>query len=606
MLDDGTVLVRFCPNCKTERPVGEFQCEAVLKSGIDCGWPLIEEPLRPAGASTPQAVATGTGAHLAPEQLCENGHSLEDGDQLCVLCGAVPANSGQVQPNACDGDVQRETETVIDGWPLIRRLPVVAGEPWERFVVGREDGDALLTLYNFGAEPDPAVHDALRRLPTDHVLQLFATGRFDGRAYDVVEQVAGGTLAENGCDPGRLRQLVDELGRALASFSEIGLRHRDICPATVLIRTPETFDLVVSGFGSARLSDFDLEAVAPLTMSRYAAPEAIVGAVSSASDWWSLGMIVLEHATGGACFDGVNDKAFLLHVVTRGMSLPASLEPEIRLLLRGLLARDPLRRWSWPQVRAWLAGEPVDAPGEEPGDQPEERGLGLVLGDREHRRPDLYAIAASEATNWAEARELTLRGALSSWLEARGVDARILSEIRRVVANAELDGDARHALAMMAINPDLPLAMEGEIVTPAWLLANPDRGYDLVIGSVSRSLDRMGREPWIGRLRARSEAVRDRARLLEVELDESRVKLAMLATSRANLEAERNRLRKIFPDTEHPGLASVMERPRIPDEDLIMLVGAAHAQFTPLASLSDATADLGPANGCRHRSHGTS
>src|SRR3954465_2167920 len=87
-----------------------------------------------------------------------------------------------------------------------------------------------------------------------------------------------------------------------------------------------------------------------LEVTRYSAPESIVGAVSAASDWWSLGMIMLEQATAGACFAGVHEKAFLIHVVTRGVELPGDLEPELRPLLRGLLARDPLKRWCWPQV----------------------------------------------------------------------------------------------------------------------------------------------------------------------------------------------------------------------------------------------------------------
>lgn len=591
MLADGTLLVRLCPNCGSERPSHEFQCENVV-DGCDCGWSLLEEPLRPAGAPVATPVAAGPVLPPHPRRFCANGHPLEDGDQLCMECGAEPA-SGPTEQGAPDAATAGPDEpTVIDGWPLRQRLPSGTGEPWERFLVERDGGDALLTLYNPGSEPDPAVHDALRRMPTDHVPQLFATGRFDGRAYDLVERVSGGTLAEAGHGGDRLRRLVDELGRALASFSEAGLRHRDIRPGTVLVRTPETFDLVVTGFGSARLSDFDLEAVAPLTLTRYSAPEAVVGAVSAASDWWSLGMIALEQATAGACFEGVNDQAFLLHVVTRGMTLPAGLDPSVRLLLRGLLARDPLARWSWPQVRAWLAGEPVGAPGEDAASAPEEHGPALALGGREHRRPELYAMAASEAADWGEARNLTLRGALASWLEARGTDGRVLAEVRRVAADGDLEEDYRHALAMMALNRDLPLAIAGEIVTPAWLLANPGRGYDLVTGPASRCLERVGRESWIVRLRTRAEAVRERARLLEVELDEGRVRLAVMASSRANLEAERDRLRKVFPDTDHPGLASIMERPRISDEDLIVLVGAAHAQFTPLASLSDAAAEL--------------
>lgn len=224
----------------------------------------------------------------------------------------------------------------------------------------------LATIYQSGAEPDLAVYDVLRRMPLDHIPELIETGRHAGRAYEVIELFQGGTLADAGFegsdDPERLRQIVDELGRAVASFAEVGLRHRDLNPTTVCVRNAEPLDLVVTGFGSARLADFDLESVATLELTRYSAPEAIVGAVSAASDWWSLGMIVLEQATAGRCFEGVDDQAFRLHVVTRGVPLPENLDPTIRLLLRGLLAQDPLQRWSAAEVRAWLAGEPVEPP----------------------------------------------------------------------------------------------------------------------------------------------------------------------------------------------------------------------------------------------------
>ncbi len=46
-------------------------------------------------------------------------------------------------------------------------------------------------------------------------------------------------------------------------------------------------DLVIGGFGSARLSEFDLDIASPLETTRYMAPEAIAGGVAPASDWWS-------------------------------------------------------------------------------------------------------------------------------------------------------------------------------------------------------------------------------------------------------------------------------------------------------------------------------
>jgi hypothetical protein len=45
-------------------------------------------------------------------------------------------------------------------------------------------------------------------------------------------------------------------------------------------------DLVITGFGSARLSEFDLDIASPLETTRYMAPEAIAGGVAPASDWW--------------------------------------------------------------------------------------------------------------------------------------------------------------------------------------------------------------------------------------------------------------------------------------------------------------------------------
>ena len=105
-------------------------------------------------------------------------------------------------------------------------------------------------------------------------------------------------------------------------FNEAGLRHRDLRPASLLVRSHEPLDLVISGFGSARLSEFDLDIVSPLETSRYMAPEAIAGGVAAASDWWSLGMILLEQLTRGACFEGVNANAFLIHVLANGVALP--------------------------------------------------------------------------------------------------------------------------------------------------------------------------------------------------------------------------------------------------------------------------------------------
>jgi serine/threonine protein kinase len=229
-------------------------------------------------------------------------------------------------------------ETVIDGWRLHDRM-AASGSVRERFVaVHQTDGQrGVLTLYAAGSEPDRAIYDLLRRLPRDHVPEIIATGRWCDRAYEVLEEFPGGTLADlpsSADDQTLIAALVRELGLAVHSLAEAGLRHRDLRPSAVFVRSRDPLDLVIGGFGSARLSEFDLDIASPLETTRYMAPEAIAGGVAPASDWWSLGIILLERITNGACFEGINEQAFLIHVLTNGVPLPETLDPSMDLLLR--------------------------------------------------------------------------------------------------------------------------------------------------------------------------------------------------------------------------------------------------------------------------------
>lgn len=593
-MNEPVSIIRLCPRCKTERPLTEAVCEGEYE-GDPCGWPLFDVEPEQAGTRR-EDPAVADPQPQTEIRICTNGHPLGADDFVCMQCGSMPATAAAGEE--ADAPDEPASPTVIGKWTLVRRVTDIPAEaPFESFVVEGDGQHALLTLYRLNHEPDPGVQSVLKRIHADNVPTMLETGRYGGRAYEVTEHITGGTLQALGFvgagDHEALKTIVDEIQKALSSFLELGVRHRDINPRTVAVRTRDPLDLVITGFGSARLSDFDLEAVAPLELTRYSAPEAIVGAVSAASDWWSLGVIVLEQITAGKCFENVNDQAFRLHVVTRGLAIPRDLRPDVQLLLRGLLARDPLERWSADQVRKWLAGEQVEAPAEAGGEK--ETGPSIELGGRDFTSPDSFALAAAEAANWDAGKDLTLRGSVATWLESRKSDRKVVAWVRRMSADDAIPEELRHSLVLMGLNTNLPLTLKGDIVTPAWLLSHPVEGYDLITGQLPSRLEELGpdREPWLVRLSDRNEFVRERLKLLEIEADEDRLRVALLSTSRANLEAERNTRRQIYPETDHPGLASILDRDRISDEELVILVSAKVEQFIPLETLAVQTVELG-------------
>jgi len=349
--------------------------------------------------------------------VCVNGHFLNPGDLLCGLCGGDARGSEAGTPGDTTEEPQAPQEieqvTVIQGWEVVSRL--AGGGTTECFrVAGREGATGILTLYPPGPLADPAVDAAVDALAPAVATKVLARGEYEGRRFEVVEAADGRTFADAAISAGDsegFRRVVRALGAGLHALSRAGLRHRDLRPNAIVPGPEDAW--TICRFGFARLTSHDLDTASPHELSRYSAPELLVGAVSPASDWWSLGVILLEKLTQGACFEGVSDQAFLMDVVANGAHIPAALGEEARLLLRGLLARDRNVRWQWEDVEAWSMGEPRAAPDEgKPADDAEAGSI--ALGGRTFRVPSKYALAAGRGEHWAEARDQLLRGVITT------------------------------------------------------------------------------------------------------------------------------------------------------------------------------------------------
>jgi hypothetical protein len=429
----------------------------------------------------------------------------------------------------------------------------------------------------------------LQQLHRPEIARLIDHGRFEGRAFEVWEHVEGRTLGEFRHeligDPERIEQIAFSLIRALAIFEQRGLRHGSLQPSVIRLRATEPPLLCITDFATARIAEFDVEASRLRQTSRYMAPEAIAAASTPASDWWSLGIILLELLTEGRCFAHVHERAFLLHLVARGITLPEELTPRWHNLLEGLLTRNHENRWLAAQALRWAEGE-ENIP-TKPDPTPDLRaGSEFTFAGRKFTSPAELAFAAAEEANWAEALAALDSGRIANWLSEMDKPPAALEAVRKINADQrlkQLHPDFPLALALAALTTDLPICIKGEFVTPNALLADPGTGAKWLAREPGAYLRRLKRptDHWLILLADRAARVRSRAKDTRLKLDEEQFAVLQLATSAAALDLRWVRKRALFPDSDHPALAGLIDRRTLSDEDLLLLASASFEHFRP-------------------------
>ncbi|WP_273548210.1 protein kinase domain-containing protein [Xenorhabdus khoisanae] len=601
-------MMRFCPYCQTERSLTEIFCEGHI-STQPCGWDLSAEPIHKSGwrPQPPNSTPTVEFADAVLQEhiyVCVNGHPMEEGDLICLQCGEDAAGFSAENPVVQDTTFSptepepAPAEPTSTGDWLTGEQINSSDSPRERYsVTHRETGQlGILTLYQLGEEPDPSVYDVLRLLPKSHVPELLDIGRQHGRPWHVTEPISGGSLEvfisrSDYWQREEIPQLIREMGQALAAFAEHGLRHRDLRPSHLMIRQRSPLDIVIIEFGSACLSEFDLDIVSPLDISRYSAPETLAGGVSAASDWWSLGIILLEQLTRGRCFEQVHTNAFLIQVMTHGVAIPDDLDENICILLRGLLTRDRTQRWQWPEVSAWLDGRPIAAPVEANQPQPRHERQ-ITLAGQVYSQPTQFALKAAETAQWDDALFLLLRGELFSWLAGMSHYESIHPQLRLFTDMPEIDDNLRLMLTLKVLNPDMPFIYRGEIITPSWLLEHTDISYSLINDPLAQLLRQIDSGHWLVQLYYRQQQIRRRAEALEITLNENILRIYLLITSHSQLIARWQAHHQLFPDTHHSGLRTLIDRQNLQDEDLILLLSADIGQFIAYQTLLDQAVKL--------------
>jgi predicted ATPase len=234
-----------------------------------------------------------------------------------------------------------------------------------------------------------------------HICTVHALGEHEGRPFLVMELIEGVTLrglANRGPKVAEATPLVGQAARALAAAHAAGVVHRDVKPENIMVR----------GDGYVKVVDFGLARRLPslahpdpggcdtdpgilLGTAAYMAPEQARGEpAESASDVFSLGIVLYQLVTGRHPFEADSALGMLYAIVTRPPVPPSRLNAEIPTPLEGLLGamlhKDARLRPTAAEVVAALA-----ALAERPEARPARSATARPIVRRE---PELAALRA--------------------------------------------------------------------------------------------------------------------------------------------------------------------------------------------------------------------
>ena len=235
----------------------------------------------------------------------------------------------------------------------------------------------------------------LARLDSPHVITIYDHGEHEGWPYLVTQYAAGGDLGRllrehGGMPPSIAVEVCTQVAHALVDAHSVGVIHRDVKPANVLLRDDrlDRPHVYLCDFGVAAVEASGLTTPGSVAGTwNYLAPERAQGAPATpASDVYSVGCLLYETFTGRPPYQGTDVEVAMAHLNSPVPQLPGqdAFTRRANFVLARSLAKDPGQRFASArelreELRALAETAPAPLPAAAAARRPRRRRAGLAL-----------------------------------------------------------------------------------------------------------------------------------------------------------------------------------------------------------------------------------
>lgn len=316
-----------------------------------------------------------------------------------------------------------EAGTIICGkYAVEQRMKVASGEA-DLYLCTYRNDKYVAKLYKRKTAIKQDVVNRLLKINSPFVARLYESSIHNGLPVEILHYYKNGSLQGKTCSYDDLvRMIIPNINEGLRVLHQAGIIHKDLKPSNIM-KSDDGKSVAIIDFGiSSVMSDSGSVVVTKTGMTpEYSAPETFKNLFLEESDYYSFGITLFELFTGYAPYANMSAEEIGQYVSVQRIPFPENMPTLLSDFISALTYYDitsrgnknnPNRRWTYSEVKKWLAGESLVIPGEGVGNV--RKGVMPPYQFMNESITDPKVLVEAFAKNWEEGKKHLFRGLISA------------------------------------------------------------------------------------------------------------------------------------------------------------------------------------------------